>query len=131
MAVLRSSVISKKSTTFLLASMVICKLLRLKILHISFLIASTCLGSFVQVVRTSPLYNPTLTSRWVGWDNKNSHTSSLVSGHRSYPLLLRSPTSFCAMACHCYRECSFCVLDNPSFISRDFYVVRGEIKHFV
>ena len=63
---------SKKSTTFLLASIVICKLLCLKILHISFFIASTCLGVFVQVASPSSLYNPTLTSRWVSWDNRNS-----------------------------------------------------------
>ena len=35
-SVLRSNVMSRKSTTFLLASIVICKLLRLMILHISF-----------------------------------------------------------------------------------------------
>ena len=70
---------SRKSTTFLLASIVICKLLRLKILHISFFIASTCLGVFVQVASPSSLYNPTLTSRWVSWDNRNSPTSSQVS----------------------------------------------------
>ena len=44
MAVLTSNVMSRKSTKFLLASKVICKLLRLKILHISFFIASTCLA---------------------------------------------------------------------------------------
>ena len=51
----------------------------LKILHISFLIASTCLGDFVQVASPSSLHNPTLTSRWVSWDNKNSPPSSQVS----------------------------------------------------
>ena len=104
MAVLRSNVMSRKSTTFyfiLLASMVICKLLCLEIFSHFFLIVSTCLGDFVQAASPSSLYNPTVTSRWVSWDNKNSPTSSLVSGHRSYPLLLRSPTLFCAMACYC------------------------------
>ena len=85
MAVLRSNVMSRKSTTFLLASMVICKLLCLNILHISFLIASTCLGVFVQVASPSSLYNPTLTSRWVSWDNKNSPTSSQVSAPSKLP----------------------------------------------
>ena len=55
MAVLRSNVMSRKSTTFLLASIVICKLLCLKILHISFSFASTCLGDFVQVASPSSL----------------------------------------------------------------------------
>ena len=79
MAVLRSNVMSRKSTTFSLALMVIFKLLCLKILHISFLIASTCLGDFVQVASTSSLYNPTLTLRCVSWDNRNSPTSWQVS----------------------------------------------------
>ena len=78
---------SKKSTTFLLASIVICKLLRLKILHISFFIASTCLGVFVQVASPSSLYNPTLTSRWVSWDNRNSPTSSQVSAPSKLPIV--------------------------------------------
>ena len=55
MAVLRSNVMSRKSTAFLLASMMICKQLCLKILHISFLIASSCLGDFVQVASPSSL----------------------------------------------------------------------------
>ena len=62
----------------------ICKLLCLKILHISFLIASTCLGDFVQVASPSSLYNPTLTSRWLSWDNKNYPTSSQVSAPNIY-----------------------------------------------
>ena len=87
MAVLRSNIMSRKSATFLLASMVIFKLLCLKILHISFLIASTCLGDFVQVARPSSLYNPTLTSRWVSWDYKNSPTSSQVSVPSNLPIV--------------------------------------------
>ena len=63
MAVLRTNVMSRKSKNILLVSMVICKLLCLKILHISFLIASTCLGDFVQAASPSSLYNPALTSR--------------------------------------------------------------------
>ena len=72
---------------FLLASIVICKLLRLKILHISFFIASTCLGVFVQVASPSSLCNPTLTSRWVSWDNRNSPTSSQVSAPSKLPIV--------------------------------------------
>ena len=79
MAVLRSNVMSRKSRTFLLASIVICKLLCLMILQISFLTASTCLGVFVQVANLPSLYNQTLMSRWVNWDNRNSSTSSKVS----------------------------------------------------
>ena len=44
-----------------------------------FFFASTCLGDFVQVASPSSLYNPTLTSKWVSWDNRNSPTSSQVS----------------------------------------------------
>ena len=88
MAVLTSNVMSRKSTTFfLLASMVICQLLFLKILHISFLIASTCLGDFVQVASPSSLFNPTLTSRWESWDNKNSPTSMQVSVPSKLPIV--------------------------------------------
>ena len=50
----------------------------LKMVHISFFIASTCLGVFVQAASPSSLYNPTLTSRWVSWDDRNSPTSSQV-----------------------------------------------------
>ena len=82
---------SRKSKTFLLASMVICKLLCLKILHISFLIASTCLGDFVQVASPSSLYNPTLTSRWVSWDNKISPTSSQVYAPSKLPIVTSKP----------------------------------------
>ena len=64
-----------------------CDLLCLKILHISFLIASTCLGDFVQVASPSSLYNPTLTSRWVSWDNKNSLTSSQVYAPSKLPIV--------------------------------------------
>ena len=78
---------SRKSTTFLLASMVICKLLCLNILHISFLIASTCLGDFVLVASPLSLCNLTLTSRWVSWDNKNSPTSSQVSAPSKLPIV--------------------------------------------
>ena len=85
--VLRSNVMSRKSTTFLLTSMVICNLLCLKILHISFLIASTCLGDFMQVASPSSLYNPTLKSRWVSWDNGNSPTSSQVSALSKLPIV--------------------------------------------
>ena len=73
-----------------MASMVICKLLYLNIWHISFLIASTCLGDFVQVGSPSSLYNPTFASRSVSLDSKNSHTSW---------------QSLCAIeAKHCYVE---------------------------
>ena len=61
--------------------------MRLKILHISFFIASTCLGVFVQVASPSSLYNPTLTSRWVGWENRNSPTSSQVSAPSKLPIV--------------------------------------------
>ena len=87
MAVLTSNVMSRKSTTFVLTSRVICKLLCLKILRISFLIASTCLGDFVQVASRSSLYKPTLTPRWVSWDNKNSPASSQVSAPSKLPIV--------------------------------------------
>ena len=87
MAFLRSNVMSRKSTTFSLASMVICKRFCLKILHISFLIASACLGDFVQVASPSSLYNPTLTSRYVSWDNKNNSTFSQVSAPSKLPIV--------------------------------------------
>ena len=93
-SVLRSNVMSRKSTTFLLASIVICKLLRLKILYTLF-IAFTCLGVFVQVASPSSLNNPTLTSRWVSWDNRNSPTSSQVSApSKSYLNMNLSPIRF-------------------------------------
>ena len=105
MAVLRSNVMSRKSTTFLLASMVIYKLLCLKVPHICFCIASTCLGNFVQVASPSSLYNPTLTSRWVSWDNKNSPTSWQVSVHKyvyDYVVLLScyKPLQGICYKCH-------------------------------
>ena len=75
MAVLRSNVMSGKSTTFLLASIAFV----FEDFANFFLIASTCLGVFVHVASPSSLYNPTLTSRWVSWDNRNSPTISQVS----------------------------------------------------
>ena len=111
MAVLRSSVMSRKSTTFLLAPIVICKLFCLNILHISFLIASTCLGDFVQVANPSSLYNSTLATKWLSRDNKNSPTASQVSASWHVVFIERG---------------LFCVLNNPPVISRDLYVMRGE-----
>ena len=55
--------------------------------QISFLIASTCLGDFVQVASPSSLYNPMMTSKWVSWDNKNSPTSSQVSAPSKLPIV--------------------------------------------
>ena len=57
--------------------------------HFFFFVASTCLGDFVQVASPSSPYNPTLTSRWVSWDNRNSPASSQVSA----PSKLRIVTS--------------------------------------
>ena len=62
MAVLRCNMISRKSTIFLLALIVIWKLLCLKILHITFI---NRFGVFVQVASLSSLYIPTLTSRYM------------------------------------------------------------------
>ena len=64
---------------FLLASLVICMLLCLKILHIFFFDRFYLLGRFCAGGYSSSLYNPTLTSRWVSWDKRNSPTSSQVS----------------------------------------------------
>ena len=45
------------------------------------------LRRFVQVASPSSQYNPTLTSRWVSWDNKNSPTSSQVSAPSKLPIV--------------------------------------------
>ena len=80
MAVLRSNVISRKSTTFfLLVSMVICKLLCLKILHSSFLIASTCLGVFVQVASPSFLSDVDVKMGKLGQKEQSYQLASLCT----------------------------------------------------
>ena len=81
-----------------------CKLFCLKILHISLLTASTCLGIFVQVAGPSSVYNPTLTSRWVIGTVPSARKSL---PHRHYPLLHQGPTLFCVMSSYCYKECFF------------------------
>ena len=59
---LRSNVMSKKSITFLLASIVILRPSLSNILQIFFLICSVCLGPTLHVARPSSLYSPTLIS---------------------------------------------------------------------
>ena len=44
-------------------------------------------GPFVQVASPLSLYNPTLTSRWVSWDNRNSPTNTQVSAPSKLPIL--------------------------------------------
>ena len=75
MAVLGSNVMSMKSTTFFFGFNSDLQAVLFEDFAYFFFIASTCLGVFVQVASPSSLYNPTLTSRWVSWDNRNSPTS--------------------------------------------------------
>ena len=56
----RSSVRSRKFTTFLLASISNLSLLFANILHSSFLMISVCLGVALQTANPSSLYRPTL-----------------------------------------------------------------------
>ena len=56
--VFKSIVMSRKSTTFRLASIVILSLFSLKILHISFLMFSVYLGVLLHIASPSSLYSP-------------------------------------------------------------------------
>ena len=56
----RSNVMSKKSTDFLFASMVIMRLWLLNVLHISFLMFSTSLGVPLNTANPSSRYKPML-----------------------------------------------------------------------
>ena len=75
----RSIVMSKKSIVFKFASIVILRLFCLKILHISFLMFSICLGVFVVVASPSSRYSPTFMSKVCSWERRYSPTSSHVS----------------------------------------------------
>ena len=66
----------------------------------------------MQVANPSSLYNPTLTSRWIHWDNRNNPISLQVSAPSKLPIVSSKKTLFCAMACYCCREWSFRVLAN-------------------
>ena len=87
MPVLKSSLRSKKSTAFFLASMVIRKLWCLKILHICFFTDPPCFGIFAQVASPSTRYNSTSIPRWDSWDRRNSPTNSHVSAPSKLPIV--------------------------------------------
>ena len=53
-----------------------------------FFIAATCLGVFMQVASPLSLYNPTLTSRWVSWNNRKIPNSSQVSAPSKLPIVM-------------------------------------------
>ena len=65
---------------------VILRLCFLKILHISFLIASTCWGGTGVASSPSSLYNPMLAFlMWESFESKNKPTSSHVSAPSKEP----------------------------------------------
>ena len=70
---------SRKSTEFLLASIEILRLFRLKITCISFFINSVCLGVLRNIASPSSLYNPTFISRCSNWDSIYRPIKSHVS----------------------------------------------------
>ena len=70
---------SRKSTTFFIGVYSDLQVVVFEDFVHYFFIASTCSGVFVQVASPSSLYDPTLTSRWVSWDNRNSPITSQVS----------------------------------------------------
>ena len=81
MAVLRSNVISRKSTTFFIGFNGDLQAVVFKDFAHFFFDCSYLLGRFCA------LYNPTLTSRLESWDNNNSPTSSQVSAPSKLPIL--------------------------------------------
>ena len=112
MAVLRTNVMSRKSTTFF---------------GFNGDLQAVVFEDFVQVASPSSLYNPTLTSWWVRWDNRNSLISWQVSAPSKLPIVTSKSDLILRHDVIVIKGGLFYVLDNHPFISRDFYVMKGEI----
>ena len=79
MAILKSKVMSTKSKTFFIGFNSDLQVVVFEDFAHFFFYRFYLLGRFAQVASPPSLYNPTLTSRWVSWDKRNSPTSSQVS----------------------------------------------------
>ena len=107
----KSKVISKKSTTFLLASIVNFRLWSLNILHISFLIFSVSLGVSLNAPKPSSLYRPSFRRCCcLVFDKRKDPTSSQVSAPSNEPMV----TSNCELVSFLHHA-SFSLNNNDLF----------------